>query len=121
MNGIRVRPLPDSSAILAGRGPVDPEVGEISSRLQIWYCNSAESWSDAREHAHRDADECFIVVKGTIVVEAEGVERTVGPREFCVFGRGVFHRVVRAIPPVEALVIRAPAADDKVYRDASTR
>ena len=116
MPPIEVRSLPDRSAILAGRGPVDPDTGVISSTMQIWYCNTAESWCDEREHAHRDCDEAFIVLRGEVVVECDGKEHVVGPRQVCVFPPQTFHRVVRATPPVEAFVIRAPAADDKIYR-----
>jgi mannose-6-phosphate isomerase-like protein (cupin superfamily) len=66
---------------------------------------------------HRDSDECFIVLRGTITVESEGHIFTVGPREYCCFPRGVYHALIDSRPPVEALIIRAPSVDDKVYRD----
>ena len=116
MTAFHVRRLPERSAILAGRGPVEAGIGCLSSRLQVWYCNAGDSWNDEREHAHEECDECFLVLRGAVVVAVDGEEHVIGPRQYCVFPPGVFHRVVRATPPVEALVIRAPAHDDKIYR-----
>ncbi len=90
-------------------------MGFASERLQIWYNNTAEAWRDPQPHAHLESDECFIVLRGTLIVEVEGERFTVGPREFCCFPRGVYHAVVEVYPPVETLMIRAPSAEDKVY------
>lgn len=108
--------LPDHSALLSGRSPRD-EGGFQSSQLQILYRNTDEPWSDPASHMHRDSDECFIVLNGSIVVEVEGHVFTVGPREYCCFPRGVYHALIDSQPPVEALIIRAPSVDDKVYQD----
>lgn len=106
--------LPDYSTLLAGRVPPD-EVGFASERLQIWYNNTSEVWADPEPHAHQESDEIFVVLRGSIEVEVEGARRTVGPREFCCFPRGVVHQLVRVHPPVETLMIRAPSVADKVY------
>lgn len=66
---------------------------------------------------HLESDECFIVLRGTLVVEVEGEQYTIGEREFCCFPRGVYHSVVEVHPPVETLMIRAPSINDKVYLD----
>lgn len=65
---------------------------------------------------HTDSDECFIVLRGILVVEVDGNRFTVGPREFCCFPRGMYHAVVEVHPPVETLMIRAPSISDKVYQ-----
>lgn len=109
------RKLPDSSTLLSGRTPPDG-VGFRSERLQIWYNNTAEAWHDPAPHLHRESDECFIVLRGTLIVEVEGERFTVGAREFCCFPRGVYHAIVAVHPPVESLMIRAPSVDDKQYR-----
>lgn len=111
------RPLPDFSTLLSGHTPPD-EVGFQSAALQIWYNNTDESWVGAGEtpHYHTDSDECFIVLRGSLVVEVEGRRFTVGPREFCCFPRGVYHAIIAVEPPVETLMIRAPSIDDKVYQ-----
>ncbi len=108
------RTLPDHSTLLSGRVPPD-ETGFHSDRLQIWYNNTDQAWVDPGPHLHHDSDECFIMLRGSIVVEVEGERHTVGPREFCCFPRGVAHWVVAAHPPLESLMIRAPSVDDKEY------
>lgn len=108
-------PLPDHSALLSGRLPLD-ELGFQSDHLQVWYNNTEQAWSDNGSHAHEKSDECFIVLKGSLVVEVEGERFTIQAREFCCFPRGVYHAVVEVHPPVETLMIRAPSVDDKHYR-----
>jgi quercetin dioxygenase-like cupin family protein len=83
--------------------------------LQIWYNQTNQPWRDAAPHTHQESDECFIVLRGNIVVEVEGWRVTIGPREYCCFARGVVHAVIAVHPPVETLMIRAPSVDDKVY------
>lgn len=109
------RPLPNYSTLLAGRLPPD-EVGFPSDRLQIWYNHTEEAWSDPLPHAHRESDECFIVLRGSLVVEVEGERFLIGPREFCCFPAGVFHQVVEVHPPAETLMLRAPSVEDKIDR-----
>jgi len=115
-NPFQVRSLPDGSAFLAGRGPVTPGVGVETAELQIYYRLADDPGVDERSHAHERSDEFFIVLSGSLVVEVEGEAHVVGPGQYCHFPIGVFHRIVRAVPPIEALVIRAPSVDDKIYR-----
>lgn len=110
------RALPAHSALLAGHTPPD-ELGFRSERLQIWYNHTDEPWHDSGPHLHEESDECFVVLRGSLVVEVEGERFTVGPREFCCFPRGIFHAVVAVHPPVETLMIRAPSVSDKRYQD----
>jgi mannose-6-phosphate isomerase-like protein (cupin superfamily) len=107
--------LPEYSTLLAGRQPPN-EVGFASGQLQIWYNNTQQPWADPAPHAHLTSDECFIVLRGSLLVEVEGERVLIGPREFCCFPRGVYHAVVQVFPPVESLMIRAPSVDDKIYR-----
>ena len=113
-----VRPisLPEVSAFLAGRGPVDSKLGTLSEHIQIYYRRGDDLSVDERSHAHRVSDEFFVVLSGSIVLDVEGEEVIVGPRQSCHFPVGVFHRIVDVFQPLEVLVIRAPSADDKVYR-----
>jgi mannose-6-phosphate isomerase-like protein (cupin superfamily) len=110
------RKLPEYSTLLSGRVPPDA-VGFTSDRLQIWYNNTSGTWADPAPHAHRESDECFIVLRGSLIVEVEGERHLIGPREFCCFPRGVLHCVVVVLPPVETLMIRAPSCEDKYYAD----
>lgn len=107
--------LPDFPALLSGSRP-PTDIAFHSDRLQIWYNNTAEGWRDPDPHAHQDSDECFVVLRGTLVLEVEDERITVGPREFCCFPRGVYHSILKVHPPVESLMIRAPSIDDKVYQ-----
>ena len=108
------RKLPDFSTLLAGRRPRD-ENGFASQRLQIWYNHTSAGWRDASPHRHLESDECFIVLRGALIVEVEGERFRIGAREFCCFPRGVLHAVVEVHPPLESLMIRAPSIEDKVY------
>jgi Mannose-6-phosphate isomerase len=107
--------LPDSSALLSGYAPPTP-IGFQSNRLQICYFNTQKGWADPLPHAHQESDECFLVLRGKIIVDVEGECVIIGPREFCCFPRGVFHQVKEVHPPVECLVIRGPSIDDKISR-----
>ena len=111
------RRLPNCSTLLSGHTPRD-EVGFRSKQLQIWYNYTDESWIGAGEklHMHTLSDECFIVLHSTLIVEVDGEQFKVGPREFCCFPCGVYHAIVEIHPPVEMLMIRAPSANDKVYQ-----
>lgn len=61
------------------------------------------------------SDECFIVLRGAIEVEVEGIRTVIKEREFCCFPVGVFHAVTKVFPPVETLMLRAPSIEDKIY------
>lgn len=115
MTSIQHGDLPDVSAFLAGRGPV-PDGAVKTDRIQIYYRRDDDLRVDERSHAHTACDELFIVLAGSIVLDVEGREHVVGPRQFCHFPVGVFHRIVRVSGPLEAFVIRAPSVEDKVYR-----
>jgi mannose-6-phosphate isomerase-like protein (cupin superfamily) len=106
MDRFHHRKLPNHSTLLTGPRPRD-EVGFASERLQIWYNNTVETWADPAPHMHLESDECFVVLRGTLLVE------------FCCFPRGVYHSVVQVFPPVESLMIRAPSVEDKVYREGA--
>jgi mannose-6-phosphate isomerase-like protein (cupin superfamily) len=107
--------LPDFSTLLSGRLPRN-EYGFRSEQLQIWYNNSAKKWHDTAPHKHLESDECFIVMRGELIVEVEGERFTIGPREFCCFPRGVYHSIIDVEPPYETFMIRAPSVEDKVYQ-----
>ena len=110
--------LPNHSALLMGRVPQD-KTGFHSQQLQIWYNNTDESWVGNGEsmHMHQESDECFIVLKGTLVVTVDSTKYKIGPQEFCCFPRGTFHGITEVQTPVETFMIRAPSIEDKVYSD----
>src|SRR4029450_7018640 len=115
MSKFHHRPLPAFSLLIAGHTPPD-ETGFQSERLQIWYNHSDAPWNDDLPHAHQESDECFIVMHGSLVVGVDGEKFVIGPREFCCFPRGVYHRIVEVHPPVETFMIRAPSVNDKLYK-----
>ena len=114
------RRLPSYSTLLSGHTPPN-EVGFRSDKLQIWYNNTDTSWRDEGPHAHAESDECFVVLKGTVIVDVEGERVTLGAGEFCCFPAGVFHAVVEVQTPAETLMIRAPSENDKIYREHLAR
>ena len=118
MKALHHHPLPEYSTLLSGRVPKDT-YGFQSNNLQIWYNNTDASWVGDGEtpHLHTECDECFVVLRGIIIVDVEGERFEVGPREFCCFPRGIFHAIVEVRPPVETLMIRAPSINDKIYKD----
>jgi mannose-6-phosphate isomerase-like protein (cupin superfamily) len=75
--------LPDFSTLLSGRFPPD-DVGFQSERLWIWYHNSDTGWVEPIPHMHQASDECFIVLQGGLLVEVEGEQYSIGPREACI-------------------------------------
>lgn len=109
------RKLPEYSTLLSGNTPRD-DTGFQSQLLQIWYNHTNQKWSDETPHMHTESDEIFVVLQGALIVEVEGEQFQVGPREFCCFPHGVYHSVMEVDPPVETLMIRAPSTADKVYR-----
>jgi mannose-6-phosphate isomerase-like protein (cupin superfamily) len=90
----------------------------VSERLWIWYHNTDEGWVEPVPHLHESSDECFIVLQGRLLVEVEGEQYTVGPREFCCFPAGVYHRIVAVHTPAETSMLRSPLVTDKVYQHA---
>lgn len=108
------RSLPEAFAVLAGPNPPD-ELGFRTDGLQILWNDSNDSWADPGQHYHAESDEVFIVLKGALEIEVEDERFTLGPGEMCVFPAGVSHAVVKVHPPINHLVIRAPAGQDKTY------
>jgi mannose-6-phosphate isomerase-like protein (cupin superfamily) len=107
--------LPNHSALLAGREPPNA-TGFRSDKLQIWYNNTDTAWKDDGLHMHLESDECFIVLKGALVVELEDKRIRIEAGEFCCFPIGVYHAVVEVETPAETLMIRAPSVNDKVNK-----
>ena len=109
-------PSSGSAYVLSGHTPPDEQLGWRSTSLQLLYNNTDIGWADPEPHAHAEADEIFVVLRGSLVVDVEGEHRIVGPREFCCFPRGLSHSIVEVRPPAETLMIRAPSVSDKIYR-----
>ena len=118
MKNYHHKKLPSFSTLLSGHSPQD-EFGFKSHKIQIWYNNTNESWVGKGEspHKHLESDECFIVLRGTLVVNVEGEQFEINPGEYCLFPAGIFHNIVEVKPPVETFIIRAPSSNDKVYKD----
>lgn len=107
--------LPDFSTILSGYTPPN-DIGFKSEKLQIWYNNTDTPWKDDELHAHLESDECFIALKGVLIVQLEDKQRVrVDAGEFCCFPDGVYHAVVDVETPAETLMIRTPSVKDKVF------
>ena len=106
--------LPNYSTLLCGKLPPD-KIGFKSKELQIWFNNTNKAWKDSAPHYHKKSEECFILLKGSIVVEVEGKQIIIKKREFCYFPKGVVHSIVKICPPIESFMIRSASIDDKVY------
>jgi mannose-6-phosphate isomerase-like protein (cupin superfamily) len=120
VRGFQHRPFPAHSALWSGR--LTPyESSFQSDQLQIWYNHTDHSWVGAGEppHFHRCSDECFVVLRGALIVEVDGQRHRIGPREFCCFPAELVHAIVAVETPVETLMIRAPSTDDKIYPPAA--
>lgn len=90
----------------------------MSDHLQI-VCNSSDMpWTDLGLHLHLESDEAYIVLEGAITLAIDEERVTVLAGEVCFVPSGVFHAVVSVETPYRGFVIRAPASQDKVYRDA---
>lgn len=115
-----VAKLPETSAFLAGRGPVQHKLGVTTEHVQIYYRRDDDLHIDAHAHAHAACDEFFVVLSGTMTFEVRGESYVIQAGEFCHFPAGVFHRVAQVTRPLEAFVIRAPSIPDKIMasRDA---
>ncbi len=108
------RQLPPFSALLSGPTPRN-DWGFRSERLQISYFQTTESWQDPLPHAHQSSDECYLLLRGSLILEIEGERVTLGPREFCCLPSGTYHQVVEVSPPIECLILRGPSVADKRY------
>ena len=93
------RQLPAFSALLPGPTPRN-ELGFRSDHLQISYFNTEDRWSDPLPHAHQESDECYLVLRGTLVLEIEGERVTLGPREFGCLPQGTYQQIVQVHPPL---------------------
>ncbi len=111
--------LPDASSFLACTNPPD-EIAFESQQVFLFYRNEVDDWKEPVSHAHLESEECFIVLRGTIVFMVEGERHVVGPREFCCFPSGVYHAIIETQPPIECVIVRAPIARDKVYLGAES-
>jgi mannose-6-phosphate isomerase-like protein (cupin superfamily) len=120
MRGFQHRPFPEQSGLWSGRVTRDASSFQ-SDQLQIWYNHTDQDWVGAGEapHLHQRSDECFVVLRGALLVEVEGQRHRIGPREFCCFPAGLLHAIVAVETPVETLMIRAPSTDDKLYPPAA--
>jgi mannose-6-phosphate isomerase-like protein (cupin superfamily) len=114
MTNYHHRQLPSFSTLLSGPTPRN-ELGFRSDHLQISYFNTNEGWGDPLPHAHQKSDECYLVLCGSLVLEIEGEQVPLGPREFCCIPKGTYHQIVKVQPPIECFILRAPSGADKRY------
>lgn len=111
------RKLPPNPDILCGHTPQN-NFGFQTENIQIYYNATDESWVGDGEvqHRHLHSDECFVLLKGRIIVEVEENIHEINEGEFCVFPKGVFHAIKKVYPPIEILAIRGPSVNDKEYK-----
>lgn len=69
---------------------------KVIGRVNDQYVKIARLQGEFVWHAHEEEDELFLVVRGTMRIQLEDGEVTLGPGEFVVVPRGVRHNPVAA-------------------------
>src|SRR3954470_12985882 len=69
---------------------------KVIGRVNDQYVKIARVHGEFVWHAHTDEDELFLVVRGTLRIQLEDGEVTLGPGELVVVPRGVRHNPVAA-------------------------
>jgi len=69
---------------------------KVIGRVNDQYVKIARVHGEFVWHAHADEDELFLVVRGTLRIQLEDGEVTLGPGELVVVPRGVRHNPVAA-------------------------
>ena len=69
---------------------------KVIGRVNDQYVKIARLQGEFVWHAHEDEDELFFVVRGTMRIQLEDGDVTLGPGEFVVVPRGVRHNPVAA-------------------------
>jgi mannose-6-phosphate isomerase-like protein (cupin superfamily) len=87
--------------------------------LDIGYNRTDHAWQDQSAHFHTDSEEYFIVLRGRIDLEVNGVNLPVLPGWMVGIRAGVPHRIAGVETPVENYLIRVPGGGrDKVLLEA---
>lgn len=104
--------LDGALTVVSGRCPPTQD-GFRSERVQVLHWQVDEEFHDPAPHYHRDSDEVYVVLDGSIDVVAGGDEIRVGPSEALTVGAGVVHSLVAVQYPARGLTIRGPSIQDK--------
>ena len=98
--------------------PAPPDELCFKSDHLLLLCNNSDiPWVDPAPHVHRESDEAYMVLRGTIALNIGQDRVIVSAGEICFVPAGVAHAVVNVEVPYRGFVIRAPALSDKVYVD----
>jgi mannose-6-phosphate isomerase-like protein (cupin superfamily) len=69
---------------------------KVNGRVNDQYVKIARLQGEFVWHAHEDEDELFLVIRGTMRIQLEDGDVTLGPGELVVVPRGVRHNPVAA-------------------------
>ncbi|MBN1812187.1 MAG: cupin domain-containing protein [Anaerolineae bacterium] len=81
--------------------------------VTIRHSASATPWKDADTHLHTSSEEYYFVFQGELRLLVDGTALTLKPDEVLMVKPGVTHAVVGGSSPIEHLLLRMPAAEDR--------
>jgi mannose-6-phosphate isomerase-like protein (cupin superfamily) len=98
---------------------VSPEQGSDplthrSDNLRVVFNRVTGGLLEKSAHFHTQSTEVYLVTVGELILEIEGDQVKLRDHQSCTIPPGVPHRIAGSSPTVEAVVIRAPAAADRV-------
>ncbi|GEM_PF-5441024 len=90
-----------------------------SSLLDIGFNRQSFSWHDEKPHLHKNCEEYFIVLKGSIDFLIENEPVSVKHHELIGIHAGISHQIVGGQAPIENFLVRVPGGmNDKVVLDS---
>jgi mannose-6-phosphate isomerase-like protein (cupin superfamily) len=94
--------------------------GRHSDFIQLG-CNVVNRpWHD-KLHLHTHSEEWYVVLKGKLIIEVNGRELGIGPREILGVRANVPHRVIGGRGPIEEFSLRMPSVEDKKLVEPAKR
>ncbi len=87
--------------------------GVTHRQVTVRHSASVPPWVDRDVHLHRDSEEYYFLLQGELHVLVDGSVYTLKPREALMVRPRVPHAIVGGSGPIEHLVLRFPAREDR--------